>query len=372
MPPVSIPEAAPVESVQELWGLPFMPAGCEVCNVAHLVEDSRIGSACPNCVRGKLVPQPALLRKEAPELYMPYTIGRRELIAIYTESTRGVWLAPDDFTPESLLNRTTAVYWPMWLVDGFIIGDWRAEVGFDYQVQSSQEIYTGRGWQTRQQVETRIRWEPRVGQIYRKYDNIPVPAVSEHKSLIRLTGQFPLTKAESYHPNCINTQAGKAVLRVPDLNPESAWPEAAQNIKKAAGDDCYKASGAQHVRNFAIHADYDGLHWTQLLLPVYITHYTDDQGKPCFLYVNGVTGSIGGLRLASQRKGWRTAGYIAGAGLLMLILGIMIALLGLLFPPISILGVLTAIMGLFVALLAIVPAAWPWQWNRNQQDPPVR
>jgi hypothetical protein len=372
MPPISIPEAAPVESLQELWELPYKSAGCEKCGIAHLVEESRIGSACPNCLRGPLEPQPALLRQETPELYLPYMKSRQELAEIYAESTRGVWLAPDDFTPASLLLRTTAVYWPMWLVDGYIIGDWRAEVGFDYQVQSSKEIFTGRDWRTRQQVETRIRWEPRVGQIHRKYDNIPVPAVSDHHTLIRLIGHFPLQKSEAYHPKCVDTQLGMSVLRVPDLNPESAWPEAAQNIKKAAGQDCYRASGAQHIRNFAIHDDYDDLHWTQLLLPVYVTYYTDDLGNPRLLFVNGSTGKIGGVRLASQRKGWRTASYVGGAGLLLLLFGVLIALLGFVFPPISVFGVLVAVMGLLVAALAVVPAAWPWQWNRNQQETPVK
>jgi hypothetical protein len=371
MTPVAIPEAAPVEMVHQLWRLPFRPAGCEICSVVHLVEETRLGKACPYCVRGRLEPQPALLRKEAPELYLPYTTGSRELSAIYSEFTRGVWLPPDDFNPEKLLKRTTPVYFPMWLVDGFIIGDWRAEIGFDYKVQSSQEIYTGSDWRTRQQVETRIRWEPRVGQIYRKYDNIPVPAASDHQKLIRLIGHFPLQKSEAYHPACVDTQLGKGVMRVPDLQPESAWPEAADNIKKAAGQDCYRASGAQHVRNFAVHADYDQLHWTQLLLPVYVTYYTDDNGSARLVYVNGATGKIGGVRLASQRKGWRTAAYIGGAGLFLLLLGMLIVLSGLIFPPLSLIGVLIAVMGLLVAVLAVIPAAWPWQWNRNQQEAPV-
>jgi hypothetical protein len=371
MAQVTIPEAAPVESVRELWGLLFNPAGCRSCGQVHLVEASRVGMSCPNCQRAKLESQPALLRQEAPELYLPYTTGRRELAAIYAGFTSGVWLPPDDFNPEALLKRTTPVYWPMWLVDGCIIGDWRAEVGFDYQVQSSQETYTGSGWRTHQQVETRIRWEPRVGQIQRKYDNIPIPAASDHKKLTHLTGHFPLQKTKAYHPGCLDTQLGKGVLRVPDLQPESAWPEAQQNIKKAAAQDCYRASGAQHVRNFAIHADYDELHWTQLLLPVYVTYYTDDDGTARMVYVNGATGKIGGVRLASQRKGWKTAAYVGGAGLLLFLLGVLVTLFSFLFPPLSLVGVLVAAMGLLVAVLAVIPAAWPWQWNRNQQEPPV-
>lgn len=367
MAPVSTPTITPVESVKELWGVALSPAGCLQCGQAHLVPENHIKQICPNCGQGLLAPQPALLRSEAPELMLPFSKERVDLHAIYANFTRGVWLHTPDFTPGRLLQRTTPVYWPMWLVDGVITGDWRAETGYDYQVKSSQESYTGSGWQTRHMVETRIRWEPRLGQLARRYENIPAPAASDHEKLTGLVGRYPLDKAVAYDADCLNTELGLAALRVPDLQPESAWPLAQSRLNQAAAEDCRQASGAQHVRSFAVHADYDELHWTQLLLPMYVSYYKDDDGKPQLVYVNGITGAVGGLRLASQRKGWQWAAILAAIAALLFLLGILSFALAVLLPQLSILGVLLVLLALAGGLLAILPAAWPWQWNRGQQ-----
>jgi len=31
-------------------------------------------------------------------------------------------------------------------------------------------------------------------------------------------------------------------------------------------------------------------------------------------------------------------------------------------------GVLLVILAVVAAFIAIIPAAWPWQWNRSQQE----
>jgi hypothetical protein len=368
MNPAGIPQVSPVESLEALWGRSLRPTGCPKCGQAHLVQEERLNQLCPNCFSSVSAPQPALLRSEPPELVLPFSIDRRQLEAILIRFTQGVWLHGDDFTPQKLLERAVPVYWPMWLVDGEIEGDWRAEAGFDYQVKSSQESYQSGRWQTHPVVENRIRWEPRLGQLRRRFDNIVTPAASNHGALWSLAGGYQTVKAISYDPGSLNTDFGPAVLRVPDLQPESAWPMAETAFKKAAGEDCRKAAGAQHVRSFAIHAEYDDLHWTQLLLPLVMTYYTDDEGKAQPVYINGSTGTAGGLRLASQRKGWKWAGILAGVGAATLLLGLLITALGMLFPPAAVVGVVVAAAGLLTAALAVFPSAWPWQWNRRQQE----
>ena len=352
-----------IESVSELWGLPLQPAGCPVCGVVHLVPANRLGQACPNCARGRLTPQPAMLRPEPPEKIVLPSIGNKDLQTVLLNFTKGVWLAPDDFNVNDLVRRSVAVYWPMWLVDADLQGAWKAEMGYDYQVKSSQESFRNGDWNTREVVENRIRWEPRLGQLDRHYDNVSAPAMSHHDKLWRLLGSYDLSRSKPYEPD----KLGQAILRVPDLLPDNAWPIARQALDRAAGEDCMRASEAQHVRDYTIQASYEKPVFTQMLLPMYLTYYTNDAGEPQMVAVNAQTGKVGGVRLASQRKGWRLAGILAGSAALLFILTILSFLLVPVFPPGAIIGALLGVLAFGLAIAALFPAVWPWQWNRKQQ-----
>ena len=360
----TFPQSEILAAEASAWGTPLRPAGCPACRQVYLLEADRLEQTCPNCARSKLKPQPALLRPEAPELLAPFRHTRPDLRSGLDKFVKEVWLPCADFETDTLLRRAVPVYWPMWLLDSEVIGHWQAEAGFNYQVKSSQESYGGSGWTTREQVETRIRWEPRAGQIQRHYDNIVAPAISEQGRLLKLAGQYQLNLATAYRPE----QVKGALLHVPDLSPESAWPLAQPELDEAASAECQQAAGAQHLRNFTLRADYESLHWTLLFLPVYVTWYTDDQGQAHTLYLNGQSGLIGGARLASQRKGWQWAGALLAAAAVFFLLALLLAGIGFIFPPGMILGSLLGIMAILLACAAIIPAAWPWQWNRGQME----
>ena len=362
MPIPDLPGTSIIESVAEIWGIPRQPAGCPICKQIHLVEVSQLGGICPACVRGKLEAQPALLRNEPPERIIAFSKSREDLFAILKSFTAEVWIRPDDFNPDSLLSRIIPVYWPEWLVDSQVVGYWSAEMGYDYQVKSSEEYYRSGQWQTRQVVETRIRWEARAGQIARQYDNIRVPGLEEYQHLFQMTGSFRVDQARPYQPEHI----GQACFRVPDLPPQSAWPLAQANLEQAAGKECVQAAGAQHLRNFNLRASHEFVHWTQLLLPVYLTYYTDDQGNTHPVYINGQTGVTGGLRLASQRKGWFWAGVSLASAIFLFLLGIVSFASMPLVAPLALLGGVLGLVGLALGIFSIVVALWPWQWNRKQ------
>lgn len=361
------PIPAPVEgaeAVKELWGVALQPAGCPQCRQAFLVQGGRIGGKCSYCGKGVLEAQPALLRSEPPEMMIGYIKGRSDLLPIFAGFIKGVWLHNEDFNPQDLARRAVPVFWPMWLVDSDISGDWLAEIGYDYQVESSQESFRDSQWHSRGVVENRTRWEPRVGQLSRHYDNIPAPAHSRQSDLWQKTQGYRIEGAATYKPEWL----GQADLWVPDLHPEAAWPLAQSAFNQKASQDCQKAAAGQHIRSFTLHAGYNKVNWTQLLLPMYVSWYTDDAGMSRLVYVNAQSGAVGGLRLASQRKGWQTAGILAGFAALMLVLGVAGLLLMALMPPLGALGILFIVLAFILGIAAIVPAAWPWQWNRGQQE----
>ena len=139
-------------------------------------------------------------------------------------------------------------------------------------------------------------------------------------------------------------------------------------LDRGVARDCQQAAGGQHIRNFSARLEYEDLNWTQLLLPVYFSYYTDDDGVPHPVYINGQTGRVGGFRLASQRKGWKWAGITAAVALAVFLASLLSFALGALLPAAAVLGVALAVLALIIAAGAIVPAVWPWQWNRRQRE----
>jgi hypothetical protein len=362
IPTTDIPNIELTSDPQMTWGADRVPAGCPACKQVFLVTQAGQGMRCPHCLGSQLTPQPAWLRKESPELAVPFTLQRQGLEQVLEGFTRNIWLHSDDFTPHSLASRAVPMLWPMWLVDAGLRGDWQMEAGYVYQVKSSQESYAAGGWRTQERIESRLRWEPRLGTLDRHYENLASPAVSDHAQLTGQVGAYRLEKAQAY----ASSQNQQVVIRVPDVHPDAAWPLARQAVHRAAEQDCQKACAADQTRQFSIHPEYRNLHWTQMLLPVYVSYYTDDEGHPQRVLINGQTGQVGGLRLASQKKGWRLAGILAGVAVLVFLMGVLGLALTPVLPPAAALGGFLVVVGLLVGVVALVPAVWPWQWNRGQ------
>ena len=346
-----------------LWGLSYQALGCLACGQAFLAPPDWEGKRCPHCLEGQLASQPARMRSEPPELILPFQYEPENLRPVLEKFTRGVWLAPDDFSSSELQQRLTPIFWPIWLVDGQVSGAWQAEVGFDYQVKSSQEFYASGSWRSREVIETRIRWEPRLGRMMRAYNNLSAPAISDQKQLQAKIGPSPLDRAVPYSTETLQG----AVLRIPDQAPEEAWPQAQTAFERSAAAECQQAAGGQHMRSYKLQPVYSGVNWTQLLVPMYISYYTDDHGKHVPVMINGATGQIGGRRLASPRKGLRWAGVSLLLGVALFVLALAAYALGRgALPQLALVSPLLWLLGFMAVAFAAVPAAWPHIWNRGQ------
>src|SRR5262245_35905386 len=136
-----LPTTPIVAETETVWGQPLRPVGCAQCHQTFLVKAERLGQRCPYCARDTLSPQPALMRHEPPELCLSFQFTRHALRPILQTFIHPVWCKPRELNVDTLLQRITVVYWSQWLVDSTVVGDWQCEVGFDYQVKSSQEHY---------------------------------------------------------------------------------------------------------------------------------------------------------------------------------------------------------------------------------------
>jgi hypothetical protein len=348
------------ESLDPAWGATTAARICPACKTTYL-SPTTDRQVCPFCHSAKLEEQIDFQINTKPELALEFGIQPEATRNQLDSWSRAVWLRPSEFNADTLAGRLTRCYLPMWLVDGCAIGTWQAEVGFDYQVISSEEAFSNGQWSSREQTEVKIRWEPRAGSLNRNYQNLAVPALEAHDHLINGLGKYPVREASKFEASLVQN----ALVRLPDLSPDKAWPMAKTQFDRAATQDCQQAAAGQHVDHYQSNFTYSNLNWTLLLLPVYSTYYKDDQGLVQNILINGRNGQIFGLRRASQSQGWRWTGTLLGIGLACIFVALLLTLgLGVL-APLAILSTVLLIAGFIITLLSPIPAIWAWQFNRS-------
>jgi len=208
-----------------------------------------------------------------------------------------------------------------------------------------------------------VRWEPRVGRLNRRYENLPAPALDDHRRLMGRLGEYNLGRRSVYAADAVSD----AVVRIPTLEPEAAWPGAQTAFVRAAQAECQEAAAADHVRDFTVDAQYSGLNWTLLLLPAYVTWY-EEGGRVWPVLVNGQIGHVSGARWASARKA-KVASFVIGAvALLLILLGGLLSVAGLLFPPLIAVGGVILLVGVLPALAAPIPVIAAWAYNRGSEQ----
>lgn len=353
------------------WHSALHAAHCKNCRAAFFVPANAGAPLCPNCLAARLEPVPALAHAAPPELILPFTVPDETLAANLERWLREIPLRAPTLNAQDLSTRLTRVFIPMYLADASVWGAWQMQVGFDYLVASSEERYNGGTWQTQRVNETRVRWEPRAGDITRKYENIIAPALEQHPKIMRrLGGQnssdppFDPTRAKNFSADAL----GSAFVRAPDIEPNAAWEFARQAMERRAAQDCRTASGAQHSEQFQLRAAYGEPHWTLMLLPVYVTSYADDEGKWCAIHVNGQSGFVSGTKRASMKQAGRWAIGLAAFALLAFMFTVMLAASALIVPPFAAIAIVLLIVTLALCLAAPLPLIRVWQFNRQTTD----
>jgi len=299
------------------WGGDFLLSHCQVCDGNYITPLALVVNTCPYCGQAvwQYVDEAAdkPVYTQPPEQMLPFSLTPAQVQQALSHFIRKSWFAPADLTLEQLNGRLHPLFLPVWLVDASAEAQWQAEVGFNYQIVSHREQYDGGGWHSKQITETKIRWEPRLGRLQRRYDNQPAPALEEHLHWRRVLGAFETEAATAYQPEAITN----AIVRLPNRPPDDAWPDAEAALKTAAAAECRQAAAADHMRDFRWAAAYHDQNWTQLLVPIYTTYYRDDEGVARIIYIHGQTGRLAGQRRASLKsaKKWSVGIGMAAAGL---------------------------------------------------------
>ncbi len=352
-----------------VWKADLEAATCENCDWSFLLPPGDSSLDCPHCFRGKLerLGEAAgeLSYSHPPELVIPFSIPQEQLGLSLEKFARGIPFAPGDLQTRALTDRLQRVFLPMWLIDTDARASWKSEVGFNYDVVSHQDRFSDRqgGWTSERVTETRVRWEPRMGKLARKYENIPAPALEEHAHIVAQLGEHDLAAAGDYDAKSIEA----VLVRLPDRTTEDAWPDAVPVLRARAAEECRVAAGADHQRDFRWNPDFSKKNWTQVLLPVLTTYYLDDDLSPQPVIIHGQTAKTSGARRASMKRA-RTASLVMA--LLASMLGfpsLIVSVLPILSAGIRSAAGCTLALAFMLGISAIIPIAVVWQFNRRQR-----
>ena len=344
------------------------PAACEACNSTFLLDSMPAKGNCPYCGQmtlGALDNIEAITPyTHAPELTLPFSVEDAAIKQRLKAFSKRFWFAPSDMTLSHLTARLQPLFLPMWLVDSDVTAQWQAEMGFDYDVVSHREKYVNGRWQTEEINKTKIRWEPRVGTLERRYDNHVAPALEEHAELRQKLGDFRIKRARPFSRKDIEGCA----IRLPNRAANDAWPEAKASIKTAASDQCRQASSAEHVREFKWAGQFDNKVWTQLLLPIYTTYYQDENGRFYPIIIHGQSGKLHGTRRASLKKAKRWSIAIAALALLTLCFSMIMGAVGLAEEAVLPFALIFLFGAMVVGLTAVIPPIIVWYINNKAEE----
>lgn len=352
------------------WQTEVALAGCEYCDCTFLLPPGRLPMRCPHCGQEELTGMDETADKpvytQPPELILSCTVARQQAQQKLQLFARGAWFAPPELRPERLYGRLHLLYLPLWLVDADVQAQWQAEMGFNYQVLSHKEEYRQDQWHTQEVKETRIRWQPCLGRLQRRYDNRIAPALEEQAQLEKQLGPFDWRQARPYQPAAITG----ALVRLPNRAPDDAWADAQHAFMQAAGEECRQAAAADHSRQYQWQPQFTGIHWTQLLYPLYTATYADDEGRSHTLYIHGQTGRLVGRRRASMKKAGQWSLGLGAAAALLFAFSFITFLSGY-FLRVEVAIMVTGwllVAGLLTAVAAFIPIFIAWYINRENKE----
>ena len=150
---------------------------CTDCATSLLVHHPLDESTCPICISTNVERTNASDKPFLAERLQPFRHQKKNLPALFKTFTRGARFRCRDLHPSLLAQRAQPLFIPSWLVDATLEGHWSAEAGYNYQVQSSVDVFHKGQWQTEIVEETRVRFDDRVGTLHRRYNDQHVSAL---------------------------------------------------------------------------------------------------------------------------------------------------------------------------------------------------
>jgi hypothetical protein len=342
-------------------------AACPECGVGFAVPPSMASALpiCPNCVQAPLDllddTARAGLVVHQPEAYIPFSVPQQQLPAAIEKLTKRVPFRPLDMRTDKLMARVQQVYVPFWWVDAHLTGQWKAEVGYEYEVKSHRERYERGRVMSQAMTETRLRWEPRIGTVDRTFENVPSSALESDRQFKNRYGRVDVDQRQAYTDQAL----GNALIRLPSRGPAESWSDAETRLHAIVQAEVLKACEGAKIRQFQWQITPGERNWTYLLMPAYITYYTGPDRLNKWILINGQTGKIEG----DLRANFSQALLLTGGGFAFALGAFVLAVIMILLPSFALgnlISVLAFIAGLVFSLIALIPVTLAWNYNRGR------
>lgn len=352
-------ETSSIELHQESsWDHGALLEACPACQCVFLVSPEHSSQICPICCQADLVPEPDQEARRAPELVLPIQIDSQTFRNYMERFLDEVPYKTNDLTVDNLVERVQVVWWPQWLVDADLEGEWEATVGYNYQVKTAKERYGNDGWKSQNVLRTEIRYEPRMGTMNRHHDNVIVPALHTNEERMRQLGEYDHKQVVIFRDGILD----RASIQLPAIEPEELREVAEDKFRRIAEKEILEATGAQHRQEINYRGDYKNMNWSKFLLPIYSSYYVDDHQRRHPVVMNAQSGKLYGRRMASLKKARKKTLGLAVLPVLVFLVSIVASLLS----PIS--GVACIVGAAFLlGTLASIPLIRASVWNRRQE-----
>lgn len=347
-----------VEAGEPVWGFGWIRVSCGACDRAWLVLRGHEGEACP-CGEAKVEASSGEIPRVPPEHLVPAIVAREDLAKRLKEQVRRSWLLDRGLSIPDLVGRARLTWWPRWQLDATAVGHYTAEVGYDYEARSHVERYDGAAWTTEEKVDIRVDWQPRTGEIVRRLDDVPAPALAEDALWRERLGDVSRFEPVDFAPQ----QVPDAWIELPDLLPDEVWHRAEPAFRAWVGRMAQEAAGGQHVREVHFVGRYAESMWTVCLRPVWRTWYIGSDGKVRRIVIDGLTGQQHGALRASWTRALVWAGLFGSVAAVATLVMVITLVAAIFLPPLLALPILAALVAIFATILAFLPVLQVWSWN---------
>lgn len=282
---------------------------CPSCGAEIVTDATTAATYCYFC-HNPVVLTGRLAGTFQPEKVLPFAISKEKAEAEFLNWTKKKKFIPKDFFDEKQIQLLTGVYFPYWVVDAELDGQFRANATSLRVWRVGDLEYT----------ETKQYAIYRQGKL--SFKNLVKNALTKNvqKNMVTSVQPFPLDKAVSFHSQYLaGFQAEKRDIEFNALQ-ESVQKELqnySQNLLQETASQYTTVTGKQSN----IKTQQQENHY--VLLPVWLVTYQNRGDKKVYYYaMNGQTGKTAGvLPISLQRLGLACGGIFAALFALFLLGG---------------------------------------------------
>src|SRR5581483_6507331 len=266
---------------------------CDGCGSTVVFQPPEVAGVCPFCGNALVAQPKAADPLIAPDGVLPAKIPKQAARSEVQNLLSARWFAPNALKRLSQQEGISGVYLPFWTYMADTRTRYSGERGEHYW---DTEVYSETDDQGRHVQRT--RWYPAAGQVFRRFDDVLVPATrAVNEARLNALEPWDLNALCPYEPAYL---AGFKAQRY-QVELKAGFETAKNLMADPIRQDVQQDIGGDEQRILTLATEYANVMFEHLLLPVWIGAYRF-QNKVYQVAVNARTGEVQGARPYSVVK----------------------------------------------------------------------